>query len=203
MMLRTSCSFRESDMQQLTLKLNIPEKAKIALSAQKEQITKTAFNIETYSCAVQLDEGDIKLWINLLCYKENFNFLMALAPSGRSLVYRFATIMRWLTDSEPSDYVFSLKIQDAAKKKYGEVLPLPAPQICAACGRSEPSYVMGGRVLSSCLSCAKHSRGTHPLIYFKYVISNQMYVSLQEFLWRLALALEAKQKASLDKQRSL
>lgn len=187
-------------MQQL--KLNLPESAKLAIVASQRQ-PNNEYSPALYSCAVQLDKEDVKLWTNLLCHKECFDFLMALAPANRTLVYRFATIMRWLTDSDPSDYVFSLKIQDAAKRKYGDVFPELAPQICATCGRKEQNYVVGGRVLSNCPACAKNSKGTHLLLSFKYVLSNNMYVSVQEFMWHLALALEAKHKALLDKSRSL
>lgn len=141
------------------------------------------------SDAVMLDSGDKALWVNLLMYPESRNYLLSLASFDGALRQRLEIVMRWLTDATPHDFYYAHQIQAAADRKYGSNYGQKGPDICLGCGKEVSNKeIPGGRISSSCQECSTVYKRTPDLILFERTIAQKMFISVQEYRWRVACA---------------
>lgn len=196
------------------MKIN-PPKAAIARvnAAQKAQIEAVAainkaaaveaapYEAAYESTAEMLDERDKILWCNLLAYPECSSYLLSLSSVNSHMDYRLATIMRWLTNASVHDYVYAHEIQQLANKKYGDCYDLYGPDVCVTCSTYLNATVEGGRLRSHCPKCGTRYEQPATLVMFKRVIAQKMFISVQEFEWRMSKAVFSRYSYGLRKNQ--
>ncbi len=196
------------------MKIN-PPKAAIARvnAAQKVQIEAVAainkaaaveaapYEAAYESTAELLDEQDKTLWCNLLAYQECRNYLLSVSSVNGNMDYRLAVIMRWLTGATVRDYTYALEIQALANKKYGDCYDLYGPDVCVTCSTYMNAVVEGGRLRSHCPKCGTRYEQPATLVMFKRVIAQKMFISVQEFEWRMSKAVFSRYSYGLGKYR--
>jgi len=190
------------------MKIN-PPKAAIARvnAAQKAQIeavaalNKAAEPVAAAeSTAEMLEENEKRLWTNLLAYPECYNYLLSVSSVSGDMDYRLAVIMRWLTNATVYDYVYAHEIQQLANKKYGDCYDSYGPDVCVSCASYMNAVVEGGRLRSHCPKCGTRYAPQHSLVMFKRVIAQKMFISVQEFEWRMARSVFSRYSYSIRKQ---
>lgn len=191
------------------MKIN-PPKAAIARvnAAQKAQIeavaaiNKAAEPVAAAeSTAEMLEENEKRLWTNLLAYPECYNYLLSVSSVSGDMDYRLAVIMRWLTNATVYDYVYAHEIQQLANKKYGDCYDAFGPDVCVSCAAYMNATVEGGRLRSHCAKCGTRYAPQHSLVMFKRVIAQKMFISVQEFEWRMSKAIFSRYSYGLGKYR--
>lgn len=196
------------------MKIN-PPKAAIARvnAAQKAQIEAVAainkaaeseaasYQSACESTAEMLDEQDKILWCNLLAYPECSSYLLSLSPVNGHMDYRLSAVMRWLTNATVYDYVYAHEIQQLANKKYGDCYDLYGPDVCVTCALYMYSVVKGGRLRSHCEKCGTRYAHQDTLVMFKRVIAQKMFISTQEYEWRMSKAVFSRYSYGLRKNQ--
>lgn len=189
------------------MKINPPKAALARVNAaQKAQIEAVAaINkaaepvVVAESTAEMLEENEKRLWVNLLAYPECYNYLLSVSSVSGDMDYRLAVIMRWLTGATVYDYVYAYEIQQLANKKYGDCYDTFGPDVCVSCATYMNATVEGGRLRSHCAKCGTRYAPQHSLVMFKRMIAQKMFISVQEFEWRMACSVFSRYSYSIRK----
>jgi hypothetical protein len=184
-------------------RVNAAQKAQIesvaAINKAAEPVA-SSHQAAAESTAEMLEENEKRLWTNLLAYPECYNYLLSVSSVSGDMDYRLAVIMRWLTNATVYDYVYAHEIQQLANKKYGDCYDTFGPDVCVSCATYMNAVVEGGRLRSHCPKCGTRYAPQHSLVMFKRVIAQKMFISVQEFEWRMACSVFSRYSYSIRKQ---